>query len=252
MPSIAKALPRSHPTGPRERLVEAGVEALSDAELVALLLGTGSATRPVLVVAVHLLAAVGGLSGLARAGAGELATQGGVGLAKAARITAAIELGRRVGFEASREPVVRLGDARAVDGWARPRLANLDHEELWLLAVDGQNALRAARRIGLGGLHGLSVATRDPLRCALREAASAFVLVHNHPSGDPTPSREDVAFTRALEDAAALVGTPLLDHVIVARGGYVSMLESTLNPSALPRAVRSTQGPCSIPKEAGT
>jgi DNA repair protein RadC len=212
--------------GARERLAVAGVEALSDAELVALLLGTGSAREPVPVVAAGLLEGHGGVAGLARAGVGELAARAGVGPVKAARVLAAIELGRRAAIETTRERVTRFGDGRAVDAWARPRLAALDHEELWMLAVDGQNALRAARRIGMGGLHGLSVGTRDPLRAALREAASAFVLVHNHPSGDPTPSREDLAFTRRLAEAADLVGTPLLDHVVVARGGFASMLES--------------------------
>ena len=258
MPSVTRTIARrtSPPApGARERLVDAGVEALSAAELVALLLGTGSPSHSVGVVAAELLCRHGGLTGLARAGVGELAGGAGVGVAKAARIAAAIELGRRVGCEATREPEARFGDAHAVDAWARPRIATLDHEELWLLVVDGRNALRAARRVGVGGLHGLSVTTRDPLRCALREAASAFVLVHNHPSGDATPSREDLAFTRRLADAAALVGTPLLDHVIVARGGFTSLLESAaidagLAPLAdahpgVPAARRATSSPFS-------
>jgi DNA repair protein RadC len=233
MPHVAKARPRAVPPDPRERLFEAGVDALGDAELIALLLGTGGAGQPVGVVAADVLARHGGLCGLARAGVGELAVSGGVGVAKAARIAAAVELGRRVGCESARQPVTRFGDAHAVDAWARPRIATLDHEELWVIAVDGRNALRAARRVGVGGLHGLSVSTRDPLRCAVREAASAFVLVHNHPSGDATPSDEDIAFTRRLAEAASLVGTPLLDHVIVARGGFTSLLESAAIASGL-------------------
>jgi DNA repair protein RadC len=93
------------------------------------------------------------------------------------------------------------------------------------------NALRAARRVAAGGLHGIHVQARDPLRIALREGASAFLLVHNHPSGDPTPSREDLDFTRAIADAARQVGAPLVDHVVVARSGFVSMLEAGLLPS---------------------
>jgi DNA repair protein RadC len=120
---------------------------------------------------------------------------------------------------------LRFGDARAVDTWARPRLAALDHEELWVLALDGQNGLKAARRVAAGGIHGLHVAPRDPLRAALREAASAFVLVHNHPSGAPAPSDEDLDFTARIADAADQVGTPLLDHVIVGREGYASLLD---------------------------
>ena len=119
-----------------------------------------------------------------------------------------------------------MPDRSAVEAWARPRLATLDHEELWLLALDGHHGLRAARRVASGGIHGLHVAARDVLRIALREGASAFVLVHNHPSGDPAPSSEDIAFTRTVERAAAVVGTPLLDHVVVARRRAASMLET--------------------------
>ena len=118
-----------------------------------------------------------------------------------------------------------MPDRAAVEEWAQPRLATLDHEELWLLAVDGQHGLRAARRVASGGLHGLHVSARDPLRIALREGASAFVLVHNHPSGDPAPSQEDIAFTRTVERAARVIGIPLLDHVVIARRRATSMLE---------------------------
>ena len=211
--------------GPRERAAEAGVEALGDGDLVAMVLGTGRAGESVSVLAAALLDEQGGLAGLARAGLGELASRRGIGPAKGARLAAAMELGRRVAAESMRGVALRLDGARAVDAWARPRLAALDHEELWILALDGRNRLRAARRVAMGGLHGMHVGARDPLRFALREGASAFVLVHNHPSGDPTPSDEDVSFTRAIASAAETIGTPLVDHVVVARGGYASMLE---------------------------
>ena len=211
--------------GPRERAVAVGVEQLGDAELVAIVLGTGRAGLPVSVLAVLLLEEHGGVAGLARAGIGELAQRAGVGTAKGARLAAAVELGRRAASGASLEAAVRLPDRPAVEEWAHPRLATLDHEELWLLALDGHHGLRAARRVASGGIHGLHVAARDPLRIALREGASAFVLVHNHPSGDPAPSAEDIAFTRAVERAAAVVGTPLLDHVVIARRRAASMLE---------------------------
>jgi DNA repair protein RadC len=211
--------------GPRERALMVGVEHLGDAELVAILLGTGCAGLPVNVLAALLLEEQGGIGGLARAGVGELAQRAGVGPAKGARVAAAVELGRRAAFAASHEPHVRMPDRRAVEAWAHPRLATLDHEELWLLALDGHHGLRATRRVASGGIHGLHVAARDPLRIALREGASAFVLVHNHPSGDPCPSPEDVSFTRSIAEAGALVGTPLLDHVVVARRRSCSMLE---------------------------
>jgi DNA repair protein RadC len=151
-----------------------------------------------------------------------------VGPAKGARLAAAVELGRRAVFAASLEASPKLPDRAAVEAWARPRLATLDHEELWVLSLDGRSNLRAARRAASGGIHGLHVAPRDVLRSVLREAASAFVLVHNHPSGDPSASDEDVAFTRAVERGAEAVGTPLLDHVIVARRRSTSMLGAGL------------------------
>jgi DNA repair protein RadC len=223
--------------GPRERAAEVGVERLGDAELVAIVLGTGCTGVPVGVLAALLLEEHGGVAGLARAGLGEIAARAGVGAAKAARIAASVELGRRAVFAASLAVAERIPDRAAVEAWARPRLATLDHEELWLLALDGHHGLRAARRVASGGIHGLHVGARDPLRIALREAASAFVLVHNHPSGDPLPSEEDVVFTRAVAEAGALVGTPLLDHVVVARRQSASMRDSGILPPARPKVL---------------
>jgi DNA repair protein RadC len=214
--------------GPRERAATVGFECLGDAELIAIILGTGCAGLPVTLLATTLLDETGGVAGLARAGLGELSERHGIGPAKGARLAAAIELGRRAAFAASLDSSPKLPDQSAVQAWARPRLATLDHEELWLLALDGRHGLRAARRVASGGIHGLHVGPRDALRIALREAASAFVLVHNHPSGDPTPSEEDLAFTRAVAQGAAIVGTPLLDHVVIARRQYSSMLEMGL------------------------
>jgi DNA repair protein RadC len=214
--------------GPRERAATVGVDHLGDTDLVAIVLGTGCTGLPVGVLAALLLEEHGGVSGLARAGMGELTQRAGMGLAKGARLAAAVELGRRAALAASLDVATKLPDRRAVEAWARPRLATLDHEELWLLALDGHHGMRAARRVASGGIHGLHVAARDPLRIALREAASAFVLVHNHPSGDPEPSDEDKAFTRTVAEGASVVGMPLLDHVIVARRKTVSMLERGL------------------------
>jgi DNA repair protein RadC len=217
--------------GPRERLTEEGTECLSNEELLALLLGTGSPDEPVGILAARILEEHGALEGLARAGVGELSLRRGLGWAKAARVAAAMELGRRASLAATRRSSSRFPDASAVAAWAARRLSWLDHEELWVLALDGGNALRAARRVAMGGLHGLFVAARDPLRMALREGASAFILVHNHPSGDPTPSLEDIEFTERMARAGDVVGTPLVDHVVVARDGCTSMLEKQLVPS---------------------
>ena len=211
--------------GARERARETSLGELADAELVALLLGTGVAGEPVSQLATSLLDEVGGVEAMARAGFGMLAERKGLGNARAMRIAAAFELGRRACLPA---PLPWVPDSRAVHGWARRRFHALQHEELWVLALDGQNRIRAARRVASGGLHGLLVSVRDPLRFALREGASAIIAVHNHPSGDPAPSAEDVRFTEMLSAAADVVGTPLLDHVIVAGDRHRSMLEDGL------------------------
>jgi DNA repair protein RadC len=205
---------------PRERAALEGVAALSDAELLALVLGTGRKGEPAHLLSAAILEEAGGVRGLTKVGLGLLTSRAGVGPAKGARVAAAIELGRRATTLAV---PARMSSAADVADWARARIVSLDHEELWILALDGASRLRAARRVAMGGLHGVHVTTRDPLRVALREGASAFVLVHNHPSGDPTPSADDIDFTDRIGQAAELVGTPLVDHVVVARDGWRSI-----------------------------
>ncbi len=219
----------------RQQALVGGVESLGVADLLSVILGTGGGGAPLATLTATLLEEHGGVGGLLRLGIGELAEHRGVGPAKAIRLAAAIEIGRRAVQAASLEASPRLPDRAAVVAWARPRLATLDHEELWVLALDGRHGLRAARRVASGGIHGLHVGVRDVLRVALREAASAMVLVHNHPSGDPTPSDEDAAFTKAVGEGAGVVGTPLIDHVVVARQRASSMLDMGLLP---PSSVR--------------
>jgi DNA repair protein RadC len=211
-------------SGLSKRAILGGIDSLGDAELVAAVLGNVGSGAPHVSPAAALIDELG-VAGLACAGMGEISQRRGIGIAKAVRLAAAIELGRRAMLAAALEGTPCLRDRDAVVAWARPRLATLDHEELWVLLLDGRNGLRAARRVAVGGIHGLHVSVRDVLRIALREAASAFILVHNHPSGDPTPSREDETFTRAVTEGARLVGCPLLDHVIVARQRASSMLD---------------------------
>lgn len=207
----------------RERALQSGVADLGDAELVALLLGTGSAGHPVERVAQALLEAAGGLEGIARFGPHAFAAQAGVGPVKAARLAAAIELGRRSLLRALAERRPILDCFEAVVDWARPRLAALDHEEVWLLCLDGRSGLKASVRIAQGGLHGCALTARDVLTPAVKNAAAAILLVHNHPSGDPQPSPDDVEMTKHVANCAELVGVPLLDHVVVARSGARSV-----------------------------
>jgi DNA repair protein RadC len=204
------------------------VGSLSDTELLVLLLATGAVGQPVACVAQALLADVGGLERLERVGAYRLAQQRGIGAIKATRLLAAIELGRRVTLRSLSDEREVVGSFEAVAAWARPRLAGLDHEEVWLLCLDAKNALRSARRIAQGGLHGCALRPADVLRPALEEAASGIVLVHNHPSGDPTPSAADIEMTQALLEACQILGVYLLDHVIVARSGATSLRELEL------------------------
>jgi len=199
-------------------------------ELVAMVVRTRKAPP-------DLLERAGGIDGLARADALEIAafleqrdldaphrvtsarrTSRAV-MNSARAVAAAFELGRRAEIARAR-PRARLTSAAEVAAWAAPRISTLTHEELWMLALDGRGHLRAARCVAKGGLHGAAVRAGDPLRAALRADASAFVLVHNHPSGDPTPSREDIAITKRVALAAEIASVPMLDHVVVARSGF--------------------------------
>jgi DNA repair protein RadC len=210
----------------RERARELGVERLGDEELLALLVERGVVGEPLEPRVARLLREAGGLDGLASLGVSALAEDHGLGLARGARIAAAIELGLRVARHAKERSGIVASSSEDVERWGRARLAHLAHEELWALLLDARNRLVAERMIARGGLHACATTPRDVLRPVVREATHAFVLVHNHPGGDPCPSREDAFFTRRVAEAAEVLGVALVDHVIVARDGYVSMLES--------------------------
>ncbi len=224
-PSLRAPAQGAEGASARERARRDGVGSLSDADLLALLLATGAAGHPVARVAHELLCEVGGVERLERVGAYRLSEQRGIGPVKATRLLAAIELGRRVTLKALCDDARVFASFEAVAAWAQPRLAALDHEEVWLLCLDAKNALRSARRIARGGLHGCALRPADVLRPALEDAASGVVIVHNHPSGDPTPSQADIEMTRALLEACEILGIQLLDHVIVARAGARSLRE---------------------------
>jgi DNA repair protein RadC len=209
----------------RARALAAGAQTLGDAELVALLVARTRSHKSALGLAARVLDDAGGLVGLARLGMAGLLARPGVDVQAAARLSAGLELGRRAAALALGEEREIIGSFESVVRWARPRLAALEHEEVWLLALDGRNGLKTARRVAQGGLHGCALTPRDVLMPAIRDGASGIVLVHNHPSGEPGPSTQDVEMTRAIAVACDVVGVPLLDHVIVARGGATSLLE---------------------------
>jgi DNA repair protein RadC len=201
------------------------MSALADVDLLALVIGTGAEGESAVAIAARLLDAAGGLDGLSRSRGHALALRRGIGPAKATRILAALELGKRSLAAALNEERDSVLSFDAVVDWARPRLATLEHEEVWLLTLDGRNGLLGTTRIAQGGLHGCALTPRDVLRPALREGGSAIVVIHNHPSGDPSPSPDDIQMTSALALACEVVGIELLDHVVVARGGATSVRE---------------------------
>lgn len=211
----------------REKLAALGAESLSDADLVALLLGTGTARDPVSVLAERLLSAVGGLHALARASSGQLGAMPGIGAGKSARIAAAIELGRRVAARPLARGV-RITSSEDVYRAFGPLLAPVPHEELWAVALDARQRVMARVQLARGGVSACPVGVADVFRPLVRAGASAVVIVHNHPSGVPDPSPEDLAFTERVAQAGELLGIFLLDHVIVAAEGYFSCLDAGL------------------------
>jgi DNA repair protein RadC len=225
---------------PRERLAGLGAEALSDAELVALLLRTGAARLSAREVAQALLRRHGGLRGLSRAVLPELRCQTGVAEAKAASLLAAFELGRRVASLRLRrgDPIRSPAD---VHRHFHPLLRDASHERFLVVLLDGRHRVIRPVLTSQGTLTASLVHPREVFAPALREPAAAVVLVHNHPSGDPTPSREDREITARLAAAGEILGIPVLDHVVVAEQGYVSLREDgSFVPPGAPKGLPSS------------
>ncbi len=212
---------------PRERLIADGALALSAHELIALVVGTGIPGAPAIDLARRLLAAGEGLRGLSCAGVDELLRVRGVGDALAARIVATFELGRRVASDA-RPRGERIQSGADVHRLLAARLRDLKKEVFLALLIDGKSRLLRVERISEGTLTSSLVHPREVFAPAIRSAAFALVVAHNHPSGDPTPSREDLEVTARLAEVGRVVGIELLDHVILGEsgpGGFVSLRE---------------------------
>jgi DNA repair protein RadC len=213
---------------PRERLRRLGVGALSATELLAVVLGRGTSGRPAPVVAAAVLArAEGALGRLAALPLGVVAGLPGVGSTRAAAIAAALELGRRFALEAGSLGAPLRAPADVAAAFA-PRLAGLPVEEFHVGLLDTQHRLERAVCVTRGLLDASLVHPREVFREAIADRAAAIVLVHNHPSGDPAPSPEDRAVTAQLVAAGRILGIPVLDHVIVGRGRFVSFAEAGL------------------------
>jgi DNA repair protein RadC len=209
---------------PRERLYAQGPAALADAELLALQLGSGRRGASALQVAREMLAAYGSLGDLAGREVVELARLAGVGPAKAARIAAAFELTRRLRARVPGARVV-LGSPGEVYRAFGPLMEDLRVEVFRVALLDAQNTLLRDRVVSEGTLSASLVHPREVFKAAILESAASLILLHNHPSGDPTPSREDVRLTRQLAEGARLLDLRIHDHVIVGRGRFVSLAE---------------------------
>lgn len=208
--------------GPRERLWHFGARVLATQELIAILLGTGGPDHGVLALAAQLLApSDGALRPLASRPPSELLRLPGVGRTKAARLLAAFELGERVAREA-RPAATRISEPADVFRLMGSRVRDLQVEEFHLLALDTRSHVMRDVLITRGLLDSSLVHPREVFRAAIAEAAAGIILVHNHPSGDPTPSTEDRVVTRQLVAAGQLLDLPVFDHVIIAGDRFVS------------------------------
>lgn len=212
---------------PRERLEQYGPSALNVNELIAIILRVGNARTSAIELANQLMREYGGLRRLAGASVQELSQSKGIGLAKACQLQAAFELGKRLAAttEAVRPTIGGPADA-----------ANLVMEEMRyhreehyrVLFLDTRHSVIIARDITIGSLNASIVHPRETFRAAVSHAAAAIILVHNHPSGDPSPSSEDLALTARLKQAGEIMGIPVLDHIIIGDGRWVSLKERGL------------------------
>lgn len=212
---------------PRERLRMRGPEALTNAELVAILLRTGTSGENVLAVAQRILSKFEGLRGLGAAGFGQLCAERAMGEAKAAQLIAAVELGKRtVHAQPPERRIIRSPED--VYALLFADMALLDQEQLRVVLLSTRNEVLSVREVYRGNVSSALVRVAEVFTAAVREGCPSIIVVHNHPSGDPTPSAEDAALTRQLIDAGKLLGVEVLDHVIIARDGHRSLKDLKL------------------------
>ncbi len=216
---------------PREKLLQNGAESLSDAELLALVLRTGEATSGMSALdhARLLLSRFGTFRQLARATASELCQIKGIGPAKAAEILAVFQIARRFGTDLLR-PGDRFTSSAEVFRHYHEKLRDHKREIFLALLLDGKNRVIREVQVSEGSLTASIVHPREVFAPVVRESAAAVLFVHNHPSGDPTPSREDLEITARLREAGELMGVRVLDHIIIGSGDYVSFADRGLMP----------------------
>lgn len=220
---------RDMPTAerPRERLRDYGPQALSNVELIAILLRTGLEGESVLSLSQRILSYLGGLRGVATATYGELCNINGVGDAKSCQLMAAMELGRRL---ASLHPEDRASiySPQDVVNLFMVEMAFLEQEHLKVILLNTKNQVLGVREVYVGNVNSSIIRVSEVLRPAVRENCPAIIVVHNHPSGDPTPSVEDIEVTRQIASAGGLLDIDLLDHIVIGNQSFVSMKEKRL------------------------
>jgi len=212
---------------PRERLARAGEGALSTVELLAIILRTGVGGENVLILAARLLSRSGGLPGLARASFAELVAERGLGKAKTAQLKAALELGRRILLAAPEDRFIVRSPADVAQ-LLMAEMAHLEQEHFRVLYLDTRNRLLGSETVYVGNLNASHIRVSEVFRDAVKRNCAAIIVVHNHPSGDPTPSPEDVEVTRQLVEAGDLLDIEVLDHLIIGQQRFVSLRERGL------------------------
>lgn len=212
---------------PRERLAKHGAQVLSNAELLAILLRVGVPGENAVQVGNRLLHELGGLQGIHRASYEEVCAQHGIGIAKAAQIKAAIELGRRLAVEVPEEKPTIHSPSDAAN-LIQYEMGALEQEELRVILLDIRNHVDRILTIYKGTLNSSHVRVGELFKQAVRSNAAAIIVAHNHPSGDPTPSPDDIALTKAIVQAGKLLDVDVLDHLVIGKGQFVSLKEKGL------------------------
>lgn len=209
---------------PRERLMQHGPGQLANTELLAIILRTGSTRRTVAELAGDLLASFGDLQGLARASLSELAHCHGVGPAKAVQLKAAFELGGRLLSESPAQlPLIK--DPAAAAKLLQAGFHSLDREHFRVMHLNIKNQVLKVETIAIGMLNAAPIHPREVFKEAVRMSSAGLIVAHNHPSGDPSPSRDDLLLTRRLSEAGAVLGITIIDHIIFGNQSYVSLKE---------------------------
>ena len=212
---------------PRERLAKLGAQALTNAELIGILLRVGMQGENAVEVGQRLLQELGGLHGLHQASFVEVCSHKGLGPAKAAQIKAAIELGHRLGLEAPEERAT-IHSPADIAALVQYEMSGLMQEHLRVIVLDTRNRVLSIEKLYVGSLNSSTVRVGELFRAAIQRNAAAIILVHNHPSGDPSPSPEDVNLTRTAAQAGKMLDIEVLDHIVIGRGKHVSLKEKGL------------------------